>query len=229
MDGKQIIPADPLERTHLPAIVSQPPSAPAGRTGFYGLGWNVSYDDAGRLRLSHSGAFALGANTNVTMVPAEQLGIVVLTNGKPVGAADAIAQNFLDTAEHGKPTADRLDIIGKVYAQQLEADHSPTDCSKPPADAAAARPDATYTGTYANGYYGPLTVSASGGELSMRLGPKPTTFRPTHYDGDTFGLRTVGENAVGLSGVTFHGDRDGKAARVTVEAFDENGLGTFTR
>ncbi|MEU3611976.1 serine hydrolase [Streptomyces sp. NPDC006872] len=229
LDGEQIIPAEQLEHTHVPAIVSQPPPAPAGRTGFYGLGWNVSYDDLGRLRLSHSGAFALGANTNVTMLPGEELGIVVLTNGKPVGLADSIAQNFFDTAEHGKPTTDWLDLIGKIYAQQEEAERSPTDYSEPPADAAAARPDAAYTGRYANGYYGPLTVSVSGGELTMRLGPKPTTFRLTHYDGDIFSFATVGENAVGLSGVTFRGDRDGKATRVTVEAFDENGLGTFTR
>jgi hypothetical protein len=63
----------------------------------------------------------------------------------------------------------------------------------------------------------------------MRLGPKPTRFRLTHYDGDTYSFRTVGENAVGLSGVTFQGDRNGKATRVAVEAFDENGLGVFTR
>ncbi|MGW6921086.1 serine hydrolase [Streptomyces sp. NPDC054950] len=229
LDGEQIIPAEQLERTHLPAIVFNPPRTPAGRTGFYGLGWNVGYDDLGRLRLSHSGAFALGANTNVTMLPAEQLGIVVLTNGKPIGLPDAIAETFFDTAQHGKATADWLDLIGKIYAQQEQAEVSPTDYATPPADAAAARPDAAYTGTYANSFYGPLTVSASGGELTMRLGPKPTTFRLTHYDGDTFSFRTVGENAVGLSGVTFHGDRDGKATRVTVEAFDETGLGTFTR
>jgi hypothetical protein len=105
--------------------------------------------------------------------------------------------------------------------------NGPTDCSRPPA--AAARPLAACTGTYANGYYGPLTVTASGGELTMRLGPKPTRFRLTHYDGDTYSFRTVGENAVGLSGVTFQGDRNGKATRVAVEAFDENGLGVFTR
>ncbi|MFD9389247.1 serine hydrolase [Streptomyces sp. NPDC060000] len=229
LDGRQIIPAEQLEHTHIPAIVSAPPPAPAGRAGFYGLGWNVGYDTLGRLRLSHSGAFALGANTNVTMLPGEDLGIVVLTNGKPLGLPDAIAQSFFDTAEHGKPTADWLDLIGKVYAQEEAAGRSPTDYTDPPANAAAARPDATYTGTYANSYYGPLTVSASGGELTMRLGPKPTTFRLTHYAGDTFSFRTVGENAVGLSGVTFKGNRDGRATRVTVEAFDENGLGTFTR
>ncbi|MFF3687711.1 serine hydrolase [Streptomyces sp. NPDC002187] len=229
LDGKQIIPAAPLERTHLPEIVSQPPAAPAGRTGFYGLGWNVSYDDQGRLRLSHSGAFALGANTNVTLLPSEQLGIVVLTNGMPVGLADSIALNFFDTAQYGRPTADWLSLIGKVYEQEEAELKSPTDYAEPPPAPAPARPEGAYLGTYRSDYYGPLRVTAAGGALTLQLGPDRMRFRLTHYDGDSFSFRTVGENAVGLSGVTFSGDLDGKATRVRVESLDRNGLGTFTR
>lgn len=231
LGGEQVIPADPLERTHLPEIVSNPPHAPAGRTGFYGLGWNVSYDDQGRLRLSHSGAFALGTNTNVSLLPGEQLGITVLTNGAPAGLADSVALDFFDTAQYGRPTTDWLTLAAQVYEQQEEAGRSPTDYTKPPANAADARSDDTYTGTYDNDFYGPLTVTAArNGELTMSLGPKPMTFRLTHFDGDTFSFETVGENATGPSGVTFQGTSNGaKAAKVTIEAFDENGLGTFTR
>jgi CubicO group peptidase (beta-lactamase class C family) len=235
LGGKQVIPAEQLERTHLPEIVSGPPRAPAGRASFYGLGWNVSYDDQGRLRLSHSGAFELGANTNVTMLPGEQLGLVVLTNGAPVGLADSVALDFFDIAQYGEPTTDWLSLVDEVYQQQLQADRSPTDYTKPPRNAAPARPDDTYTGTYENDYYGPLTVTAANGELTMSLGPKPMTFRLTHFDGDTFSFRTVGENATGLSGVTFEvgsgseGAGGSKASKVTVEAFDKTGLGTFTR
>ncbi|MFI6335856.1 serine hydrolase [Streptomyces sp. NPDC050535] len=231
LGGEQIIPADPLERTHLPEIVSGPPRAPAGRTGFYGLGWNVGYDDQGRLRLGHSGAFELGVNTSVNLLPGEQLGITVLTNGAPVGLADSVALDFLDTAQYGRPTTDWLPLVDQVYRQQEEEGRSPTDYTKPPGNAAGARSDDTYTGTYDNDFYGPLTVTAAGnGELTMSLGPKPTAFRLTHFDGDTFSFETAGENATGLSGVTFKGASNGaKAAKVTVEAFDENGLGTFAR
>ena len=68
------------------------------RTGFYGLGWNVSYDADGRVRLGHSGAFGLGAGTVVNVVPSEQLGLVVLTNGTPVAVAESVALTFLDLA-----------------------------------------------------------------------------------------------------------------------------------
>ncbi|MFJ6796242.1 serine hydrolase [Streptomyces sp. NPDC091268] len=224
LDGKRIVPADTLARTHLPAIVSQPGSGAGGRTSFYGLGWNVSYDDAGRLRLSHSGAFDLGANTNVTMLPLERLGIVVLTNGAPVGLADAVALDFFDTAEHGKPSTDWLELTASVYAQMADAARSPTDYAHPPAGAKPARDPSAYTGTYRNAYYGDLTVTAApDGALTLALGPKPLRFPLTHHDGDTFSFETAGENAVGRTGVFF------KDGTVRVEYLDGTHLGTFTR
>ncbi|MCP3819830.1 serine hydrolase [Streptomyces sp. A3M-1-3] len=230
IDSRQIIDAESLERTHLPEIVSQPPAAPAGRAGFYGLGWNVSYDDHGRLRLSHSGAFALGANTNVTLLPGEQLGIVILTNGEPVGMADAVALDFFDTAQNGRPSADWLPLVGGIYAKEEEEAKSPTDYAHPPADAEPARAGSAYTGTYDNAYYGKAVVTAGeNGRLTLQLGPKGMRFPLTHYDGDTFSFATKGENAVGLTGVTFTvGGRD-TADKVRVEYLDKNGLGTFTR
>ncbi|MFE9468435.1 serine hydrolase [Streptomyces virginiae] len=223
LDGKRIIPAATLARTHVPEIVSQPPTSPTGRAGFYGLGWNVSYDDAGRLRLSHSGAFELGTNANVTMLPLEKLGIVVLTNGAPVGLADAVALDFFDVAQHGKATTDWLPLLASVYAKEVDNARSPTDYAHPPASAKPAKDSAAYTGTYDNPYYGKATVTADDkGALTLALGPKPLRFPLTHYDGDTFSFETTGEMAAGRTGVTF---ADGT---VRVESLDANHLGTFT-
>ncbi|MFD3566084.1 serine hydrolase [Streptomyces sp. NPDC058671] len=225
LDGKKIVDAEALDLTHHPESVASPPHAPAGRTGFYGLGWNVAYDDEGRLRLSHTGAFALGAHTNVTMLPGEQLGIVVLTNGAPVGVADAVALDFFDTVQNGKPSRDWVPLLDGVYQQQADADRSETDYTKRPADPAPAKAADAYTGTYANDYFGPLTVAEEGGGLVLRLGPEPQSYRLTHYDGNTFSFPTRGENAVGPTGVTF--SPDGRTVRV--EYLDQEGLGTFTR
>jgi hypothetical protein len=72
-------------------------------------------------------------------------------------------------------------------------------------------------------------VTAGQDGLTLQLGPKPRRFRLSHYDGDTFSFATVGENAVGPTGVTFTvGDRD-TASKVRVEYLDQNGLSTFTR
>ncbi|GLX19276.1 serine hydrolase [Streptomyces lavendulae] len=229
LDGKRIFPADALTRTWLPEIVSQA-QTPRGTPQFYGLGWNVSYDDAGRLRLSHSGGFELGANTNVTLLPLERLGIVVLTNGSPVGLADSVALDFFDIAEHGKPTADWLPLLAATYERLDASLRSPTDYARPPAGAAPARADSAYTGTYDNPYYGPLTVTADAqGGLTLSLGPKPLRFPLTHYDGDTFSFETTGENAVGRTGVFFSDGKDGKDGKVRIEYLDQNHLGTFTR
>ena len=63
----------------------------------------------------------------------------------------------------------------------------------------------------------------------MLLGPRPTAFPLHHYTGDVFSYRTQGENAVGLSGVTFARHGKASAGKVTVENLDHTGLGTFTR
>ncbi len=226
LDGEQIIDAEALQRTHWPETVSNPPGSPGARTGFYGLGWNVSYDDAGRLRLSHTGAFALGAHTNVTMLPGEELGIVVLANTSPVGVADAVALDFFDIAETGKVSRDWIPLVDAVYQQQEDAARSETDYAHPPSNATPAQDADAYTGTYENDYYGKAEVVADDeGTLTLRLGPKPQSYRLTHYDGNTFSFVTAGENAVGRTGVTF--SEDGKS--FTVEYLDAQDLGTFTR
>ena len=89
---------------------------------FYGLGWNVSYDEQGRLRLNHSGAFDLGAATYVNLVPAEQLGIVVLTNGYPMGIAEALGTTFSDIALYGKPTQDWFPLYKQRFRTQRQRD-----------------------------------------------------------------------------------------------------------
>ncbi|MFJ4671239.1 serine hydrolase [Kitasatospora purpeofusca] len=229
-EGRQIVDPAGLNETRLPQTVSSPTTAPAGRSGFYGLGWNVSYDAEGRLRLNHSGAFSLGAATVVTLLPSEQLGIVVLTNGQPTGVPEAVAEEFFDLAQYGHETVDWLGFLGKVVPAAAQSPASPTDYASPPAGAAPAKPDSAYLGTYGNDYFGPLTVGpGDGGGLVMSLGPDNLRFPLQHYDGDVFSFRTRGENAAGLSGVTFAVGADGKAATVVVEQFDHDGLGTFTR
>ncbi|MFI6486346.1 serine hydrolase [Streptomyces sp. NPDC050564] len=228
-NGKQLVDPAALDQTRIPHSVAMDPLAPAGEPGFYGLGWNVRYDEHGRLRLNHSGAFDLGAATEVTLLPSERLGIVVLTNGQPIGVPEAVAAAFFDIAQNGKQTVDWLAFFRKVVQAAAYTGISPTNYAKPPANATPAKADDVYTGTYANEYYGPVTViSDNSGNLSMTLGPQKMSFPLRHYTGDTFSYQTQGENAVGLSGVTFH-LRSGKATSVTIEHLNANGLGTFSR
>jgi CubicO group peptidase (beta-lactamase class C family) len=229
VDGKQVIDPAALQATRVPHNVLHAAEQPDARTQFYGLGWNISYDDQGRLKLDHSGAFALGAATSVALLPVEQLGIVTLTNGEPIGVPEGINNAFFDAAQHGKPTVDWLAYFAKALAAS-EA-HPPNPYDTPPAQPKPPQALTAYTGTYANSYYGPLTVSDVGGKLQMTLGPpaKPTTFPLTAYDGDTFTFQSIGENASGTSGAVFKAGADGRAGAATLTFYDDRGLGTFMR
>ncbi|WP_369045437.1 serine hydrolase [Sinomonas sp. P10A9] len=229
--GQTVVDPEALAATHVPQIVSGPPSGPAARTRFYGMGWNVSYDDHARVQLGHSGAFNLGAATAVALLPGEQLGIVVLTNGRPEGIPEAISAGFLDVAQNGDPTVDWLSFTGGVFRAMDESEKPAVDYSKPPAQSAPARANTAYTGSYANPYYGPMAVAEADGELTLQMGPsgKPTTFRLTHFDGDTFSFESVGENGNGLAGAIFALGADGAASSVRLDFYDKTGLGTFVR
>jgi len=231
LDGKEIVKADALAPAHEPQVIPGPPRIPAARAGFYGFGWNVSYDDEGRVRLGHSGAFELGTGTNITFMPGEDLGIVVLTNGQPIGVAEAIGAAFLDVAQNGKQTVDWVGFMGGIFAQMAAADAPEVDYAKLPSDPKPAHELTAYAGQYGNGYYGPLAVSADGRKLSMSMGPQgaPTTFALTHFDGDTFSFETIGENANGLAGAIFTVGEDGKTSKVVLDYYDRTGLGTFVR
>ena len=229
--GAPVIDAAALQTTHVPHSVSGPASAPAARSRFYGLGWNVSYDDEGRVQLGHSGAFNLGAGTAVSMLPGEQLAIVALTNGRPQGIPEAVNADFMDTAQNGAPTVDWLTFIAGIFKQQEEADKPDVDYTKVPPNPAQAGPNRRYTGTYGNSYYGPLVVFEADGGPAMRMGPenRQTTFALTHFDGDTFSFESIGENGNGLAGAIFAGPGRGPAQQVTLDFYNRTGLGTFTR
>lgn len=231
LDGKEIIDADALAAPRAPQVIPGSPRSVASRTGFYGFGWNVGYDDHGRVRVSHSGAFELGTATNIVFLPGEDVGVVTLTNGQPIGVAEAIGESLLDVATNGRQTVDWVGFLGQVFEQMAAAEAPEVDYTKVPANPSPARDLTSYAGSYGNGYYGPLDVSLADGGLSMTMGPEgaPTTFALSHFDGDTFSFETVGENANGLAGAIFTVGEDGKASKVVLDYYDRTGLGTFVR
>ncbi|MEH6717714.1 MAG: serine hydrolase [Aurantimonas endophytica] len=230
-EGEPIVDAGALATTHLPHIAGRLPADPTERAGFYGLGWNVGYDDLGRVTLGHSGAFVLGTSTAILLLPGEELGIAAITNGEPIGVPEAIGSTFMDIAQHGEQTVDWLSFIGGFFAHEFAVDPAGPDYAEPPASAEPPRADDAYAGTYDNSYYGPLVVETEGGALSMKLGPAdaPKRFPLTPYDGDVFTFEPIGENAAPLSAAQFRTGDDGGIASVTLEFYDRTGLGTFTR
>ncbi len=196
-----------------------------------GYGFDVTVQSSGRTQISHSGAFSAGAGTNFLLSPLEGFGIVTLTNGTPVGAAEALNQQFADLAVYGRPVFDWWALYSGAFGGLSEpfgtlAGKQPPANPKPPAAAALL------AGTYANDYVGTAIVESSGRRLTtLRLGPNRTPFPLRHWDGDTYVYEPSGESANpgSVSKVTFARGPGGRATSMTIEYYQQDGMGTFTR
>ncbi|HET7490201.1 MAG TPA: serine hydrolase [Acidimicrobiales bacterium] len=224
--GGYVVDPGALAQSWLPHAISNPPDGPTARAGFYGLGLNVAYDGGGRLRLGHSGAFALGAGTAMTFYPAERMGIVVLTNGEPTGVAEATTESFCDDVFLGAQRNDWLAVIGPYFDRLIH----PAPKKDFAAGGEAAGPEERYTGTYDSDLYGRLVVDARpGGGLQLTLGPDRHAYLLQPHEGDEMWWQFAGENAGPPAAATFTVTAGDRATAVTLDHFDSEGLGTFTR
>ena len=185
---------------------------------------------SGRVVLSHSGGFSLGAGTNYVLIPSAHVGIVILTNGSAGGAAEALGMEFANLVQFGKVTRDWF----TAYAARLAPTNAPfgTRVGKPmPANPAPALDLAAYAGTYANDYYGDAVIIRQRDGLMMKIGPAPIEFAFTHLDGNVFTFTPHSENAAegSISTATFATDSSGKVTALTIELLDQTGIGTFKR
>lgn len=213
------------------SMVSNPPQNPAtDRASFYGLGWGVGYTDRGLVRLSHSGAFNLGAATAVYLLPSEDLGIIVLTNGRPMGVPEAIAVSFLDLVQYGKMQRDYIELYRQGFAELDKPSYGTLiDYAKPPMQRSPALPASAYAGSYENDYFGKIAIAVRDNQLVLLQGSKQKAFPLQHYNGNVFTYQPEGENAYGLSAVTFTVDADGNGTNVTIENLNLLDRGMFKR
>lgn len=227
--GKRMIAAGAL----LPALSPQSFSARAhnldARSGFYGYGFNVNTELGGRPSMGHSGAFLMGTGTTFRIVPSAGIGIVVLTNGAPVGAAESVAATFIDTALYGKPTRDWFAAYNGVMQGFFEPQADLSTQAKP-ANGKPARALSQYTGHFDNPYYGPAEIQEADGGLSLVLGPKGMRFPVKHWDGDTYAFAPVGEAELvdSRASIVFKMDQ-GKASGFDIKFYDDAGMGHWSR
>ncbi len=225
----QLISQAALNETRYPQVV-RGPNAITGITGFYGLGWNVDYED-GRTWNSHAGAFSQGARTLVKMNVDDGIGIVVLSNCFPTGWPEGITDNFFDIVYYGKARRDYVTIWNDLYAQLgslLTGGQSPY-AESPPANATSALPLASYAGRYTNDYVGVADISGSSTDSLVLTfpGQSNASLALTHWDRDTFYIES--EKADPSSGVSFSIGPQGVAASITVTLLDGNHGGTLFR
>lgn len=169
VDGRPLIKPEALAPAIRPEMINSADLDVTSRASTYGFGFNVGVQPGGRVALSHSGAFALGAGTAFTMIPSADIGIVVLTNGAPVGAAEALNAEFVDLVQFGHSTRDWLTAYSAALAT-VTAPAGDLAGEDPPADPAPAGRLARYTGTFANQHYGKAVVRLRNGHLEVAMG-----------------------------------------------------------
>ena len=220
----QLIAQDALVPAITGQFVSKPAHSGDARAGLTGYGFNVGTTPGGVASISHSGAFALGTGTAFTMLPGQGLGIIVLTNGSPVGVAEAVAAQFIDLAQFGEPRQDWWKLAHTMLAPLMNP-MGDLAGKQAPADPTPATPLDDYAGVYTNEYYGAATITVVGDHLELALGPGAISWPLTHWDGDIFTYQPYNENAPPgtIAQATFHG------STLVLELLDTHGLGTFTR
>lgn len=212
--GEQVIKTGVLVESQRAQIANNPAQSQDARSRFYGYGFNVETTSTGHVKLGHSGAFYVGAGTAFALLPAAGVGIVVLTNGSPVGAAEAVTTSFSDLVRTGAVERDWLDYFGPLFGAIFVNHSSVADPA--PASAKPARDLNAYAGTYSNSYAGDVVVTRAGDQLTLTIGPKRLSAPLSHDDGDTFSWLAPGGNGEPVSAVTFGGGAT-TAQRVDIE------------
>ncbi|GAC1395109.1 MAG: serine hydrolase [Sediminibacterium sp.] len=177
VDGKQIIPASALAETRTPHSIlgNGGHLFNKGHFSLYGLGWFLE-EYSGRKIVSHTGGVN-GFVTSVTLVPEENLGIIVFTNTDQNFFYEALKWEIAD-AYLGNPYRN----YSKVYLRYSEAQNAAAAgkdkalrdsvALKP----AAALPISAYTGSYFNDVYGDMKVAIEDNELRMKFSHHPNMY-----------------------------------------------------
>ena len=143
----------------------------------YGLGWFIGHH-RGRLTWEHGGNID-GYTALVVLVPNTDIGLVILSNANGTSLPYVLRNRLLD---------ELLDLDVKDWTEQALAAKSNADNNRPTPDrpipdTQPALPLSAYAGTYYNGGYGELTVTAGADSLYLDYGYfKRAPFAHFHYN-----------------------------------------------
>lgn len=225
LDGRRLLSAEQLAELHEPQTLI-PRGAfhrklyPSSHFQAYARGWVVQ-DYQGRGVVWNTGGL-YGAACSIALVPEEELGVAVLTNGPRISLPEALVFRVLDAwlgASERDWSAERLELSRAGRARAAAAEKAKTEQAD---EAATARlPLAGYAATYRAPLLGDLTVSAADGKLRVALGA--LTGSATHWRNDGF-LVAWDNRSYGSNLLTFSLDADARSDRAVLEE-----IGNFDR
>jgi CubicO group peptidase (beta-lactamase class C family) len=207
-DGRRILSDSVMREMHGAQVALGGASYVDGGFASYGLGWRLS-DHRGRTIAQHGGATD-GMNTNLVLMPGEDLGVIVMTNTFN-GLITAVANRILD-AHLGIDETDWGELIWQNYQRTYERVQARRD-SIHEARIRGTSPTLgldAYAGAYLDGLYADAEVRREGDRLVLHFWDDPEMVADLeHWHHDTF--RVVWRNrAMREEWVWFTVGRDGR-------------------
>lgn len=213
VDGKRLISEKNMREMHTPQMVMpQGPSSgrfyvPGMDQISYALGWAV-HDYRGQLVVTHGGAID-GFRTQIAMIPARRLGVVVLSNLGDRNMPEALRLTLLDLALNQQPKDWDAVYIGMETEQRKagEAARAERERKRPK----STRPSlelTSYAGDYVNPAYGTARIAVKDGKLTVEWSRFSAPLQHDNFDtfraqggrlNDTpvsFRLNTLGDAAL---------------------------------
>jgi CubicO group peptidase (beta-lactamase class C family) len=172
LDGKQVIPADVMQRVHTGYADTVRDSPPFKGNGKYGLGWQI-----GKYRnenvVYHNGGYP-GWSSHISYMPDKKIGVAVMINestaGGPIGhqlatyAYDRLLG--METSEsYTKQLQDMVEQYGKMKQAQIASVRSRSTRTSQ-----LTKPLADYAGRYSNDMLGNIDIVVEQNTLGVRMG-----------------------------------------------------------
>ncbi len=184
----------------------------------YGLGFFVK-DYRGLKVVTHTGGLP-GYVSQITLVPAHKLGVAVLTNMEAGEAFVAVTQHVLDYYLAASDT-DWLGVLKRRHDSSLVqvAMGSEEIAIERDSRSGPSLPLNQYVGTYADAWYGNITIREEAPGLVMRFVHTPDLVGDlAHWQYDTFVVRWRDRSLRADAFVTFALNPDGSIDQAKMEA-----------
>jgi len=180
----------------------------------YGLGWMLR-DYRGRKMVYHTGTLA-GYVSRITMIPEQNLGVIVLTNQEASEAHAAVAYTVVDHYL-GAPESDWVAAEADLANREAAAGQAAVKQAASRRNAASrpSLPLAAYAGRYRDAWYGDVLIEDRGGNLFISFThTKALTGDLDHWQYDAFVARWRDRTLAADAYVTFSLKPDGSIDKV---------------
>ncbi len=179
--GRQFLSEGQVRELHKPQAVIEEGKHPEMPHASYGLGWFIQPYRGHNM--VHHGGNVDGFSSQFAFMPADGVGVVVLTNMDATPVRDILTYHVLDRFIEGKavPWNARFKADFKEY-QAASARGKKKSSSDKVRGTRPSHPLEAYTGTYTHPGYGPIAVELEGGKLSATYNGIYWPMKHYHYD-----------------------------------------------